>query len=75
MNRGITLAGYVVLAAALVLREFLAWRARRQHRARRPLTFGELLVVAVGRRSEIRWLLLVGWLWLGWHLFSRVDWR
>ena len=74
MNRGITLAGYVVLAAALVLRELLAWRARRLHRVRRPLTFGEL-VVAVVRRSEIRWPLLVGWLWLGWHLFSRVHWR
>jgi hypothetical protein len=74
MNRGITLAGYVVLAAALVLRELSAWRARRQHRVRRPLTFGEL-VVAVVRPSQLRWPLLVGWLWLGWHLFARVDWR
>jgi Family of unknown function (DUF6186) len=74
MNRGITLAGFVVLAAALILREFSALRARRKHRVRRPLTFGELVAAGV-RLSQIRWPLLVGWLWLGWHLFARVDWR
>ena len=74
MSRSITLAGYVVLAAALVLRQLTAWRARRQHRVRRSLTLGEL-VVNVVQRSQIRWPLLVGWLWLGWHLFARVDWR
>ena len=74
MNRGITLAGFVVLAAAVVLRELSARRAKRQHRLRRPLTFGEL-VVAVAQPSRVRWPLLVGWLWLGWHLFARVHWR
>jgi Family of unknown function (DUF6186) len=74
MNRTITLAGYVVLAAALVLLQLSALRARRQHRVRRPLTFGEL-IVAVVQRSQIRLPLLVAWLWLGWHLFARVEWR
>lgn len=73
MNRAITLAGYGVLAAALVLLQLWAVRARRQHRVRRPVTFGELIVAAV-QRSLIRWPLLVAWLWLGWHLFARVDW-
>lgn len=74
MNRNITLAGFVVLAAALILRQVSALRARRKRRARRPLTFGEL-VGAVVSLNPTRWLLLVGWLWLGWHLFARVDWR
>ena len=73
MNREITLAGYVALAAALVLQEVSARRARRKHRVRRPLTFAEF--VAVVRLSQLRWLLLVGWLWMGWHLFARVHWR
>ena len=74
MNRGITLAGFVVLAAALVALELAARRARRKHRVRRTLTFGEF-VVAVVRLSHVRWPVLVAWLWLGWHLFARVDWR
>ena len=73
MNRGITLAGYVVLVGALVLRQLSAWRASRRHQVGRPLSFGELVVVV--RRSQFRWPLLGGWLWLGWHLFARVDWR
>lgn len=73
MNRGITLAGYVALAAALALQEVSARRARRQHRVRRPLTFAEL--VSVVRLSHLRWPLLAGWLWMGWHLFARVNWR
>lgn len=73
MNRGITLAGYAALAAALVLQEVSARRARRTHRVRRPLTFAEL--VAVVRLGQLRWLLLGGWLWMGWHLFARVHWR
>jgi Family of unknown function (DUF6186) len=73
MNRSITLAGYGVLAAALVLLQLLALEARRQHRVRRPVTFGELIVAVVQRR-QLRWPLLVAWLWLGWHLFARVGW-
>ena len=68
MNRGVTLAGYGALAVAAVLLEVSARRARRKHRVPRPLTFAEL--VAVVRRSHLRWLLLAGWLWTGWHLFA-----
>ena len=74
MNRDITLAGYLVLASALILRQVSALRARRQCRAGRPLTFGEFVGAGVGL-TPVRWLLLIGWLWLGWHLFARVDWR
>lgn len=73
MNREITLAGYIVLAAVLVLQEVSARRARREHRARGPVTFAEF--VALVRLSQLRWPLLAGWLWLGWHLFARVHWR
>lgn len=73
MNREITLAGFVVLSAALVALELAARRARRRHRVPRHLTFGEF--VAVVQRSRFRWALLAGWLWLGWHVFARADWR
>jgi len=72
MNREVTLAGYVALAAALVLQEISARRATRK-RCSRPITFAEL--VAVVRQTQLRWLLLAGWLWIGWHLFARVHWR
>lgn len=73
MSRGITLAGYVALVAALALQEVSARRATRKHQVGRQLTFAE--IVAVVRRSRLRWPLLAGWLWLGWHLFARVSWR
>jgi hypothetical protein len=73
MSREITLGGYVVLVAVLVLQEVSARRAMQEHVARRQLTFAEL--VAVVRRSPLRLPVLAGWLWLGWHLFARVSWR
>ncbi len=73
MNRGITLAGYVAIALALVLQEVSARRAMRNCRTRRSLTFAEF--VALVRLSYVRWLLLAAWLWMGWHLFARVHWR
>ena len=72
MNRSITLAGFAGLAAAFVLCELFALRAKSQNWRRRPLTFGES-VAAVKRLSQIRWPMLAGWLWLGWHLFARVH--
>ncbi|MGH2395065.1 MAG: DUF6186 family protein [Candidatus Limnocylindria bacterium] len=27
------------------------------------------------RHRPARILMLAGWLWLGWHIFVRVDWR
>jgi hypothetical protein len=74
MSRTITLVGYVLLATALALQQLAALRALRAHHARRSLTFGEFLV-AVARRHTMRWPLLGGWLWLGWHLFARGNWR
>jgi hypothetical protein len=74
MNRTTTLAGYVLIAVALVLLQCSAVRARRRGRLPRPLTLGELIVALV-QWSQVRWPLLVVWLWLGWHLFARVDWR
>lgn len=72
-NRDSTLAGYAVLAVALVVLESAARWARGRHRARRHLTFGEFVAVVQG--SPFRWALLLGWLWLGWHVFARADWR
>jgi hypothetical protein len=67
MTRGITLAGYAALAAALALFQLagLAWR--------RTPTLGQVVAV-VTRRPAVRWLLLAGWLWLGCHLFVRTGW-
>ena len=73
MTRAVTVWGYVLLGAALGLRQLSACRARSEHRVRRPATLGELRAALV-RRSSVRWLVSVGWLWLGWHLFARVDW-
>ena len=74
MNRTVTLTGFVVLAVAMALRDLAAKRARNQHRVPRPLSFVEL-VIAAARQSRVRWPLLVGWLWLGWHVFARANWR
>jgi hypothetical protein len=66
MSRTLTLLGYAVVAAgALAL----------QVAGRRGLcaTFGEALSAAV-RRWPVRLLLVAAWLWLGWHVFVRVDW-
>jgi hypothetical protein len=64
MTRAVTLAGYALLAAALAGLELagLFWR--------RSPTLGDT-VTALARRRAGRWVLLAGWLWLGWHLFVR----
>ena len=68
MTRLVTLVGYGVLALCAVGLEAAARRSRRR------ATFGQALD-AVLRRWPVRLALLAGWLWLGWHLFVRVDWR
>lgn len=68
MSRAVTLIGYAVLLAAAVGLELAARRWRRS------ATFAEALTAVLARRSS-RLLVLAGWLWLGWHLFVRVDWR
>ncbi len=64
----ITVAGYVLVVVIAIGLEFTARRTRR------VVTFAEMLAVALRRRS-MRLLLQAGWLWIGWHVFVRVDWR
>lgn len=64
MSRTITLVGYYLLAGALVGCQVAAllW-------GRLP-TIGQVVARVTARRTG-RWLLLAGWLWVGWHLFAR----
>jgi hypothetical protein len=64
VNRTTTLVGYYVLAAAFVGCQVAALRSGRIP------TVGQALARVTGRRAG-RWLLLAGWLWVGWHLFAR----
>ncbi len=67
MSRGATLAGYAVLAVAIVayqLAALVTGRAATLGQALRPLTdtlLGRLVLIAA-------------WLWTGWHLFVRASW-
>ena len=63
-----TLAGYVVLAAAIASIQLTGWRRGR------PPPLGRVLATLATWRPT-RWPLLAAWLWLGWHLFARADWR
>lgn len=68
MTRFVTVLGYVLL---VLLSAGLELEARR---SRRFMTFGQVLTHALGR-WPVRLLLQAGWLWVGWHLFVRVEWR
>lgn len=68
MSRILTLLGYAIIAVCAVGIEVAA------HRSGRVSTFPEALSVAL-RRWQFRVVLQAGWLWLGWHLFVRVEWR
>ena len=63
-TRTITLAGYALVAAVALAYE-LAGRLRH-----RTPTLAEATLVLT-RRPVPRALVLLGWLWLGWHLFVR----
>ena len=65
-SRALTLLGFAILAA---LAAGLEAGARRSGRLAR---FADALAVALGN-PVIRLLVLAGWLWLGWHVFVRVD--
>jgi hypothetical protein len=65
VTRVITIAGFAVVIGALFVLEFLG---RRQD-SRIP-TLGEWLGYVMRSRAG-RLLILLGWLWLGWHYFSR----
>ena len=64
MSRAVTLAGFVLLAAAFVTYQLLGLV-----RHRTP-TLGQAVGAVLGTRYG-RPVLLAAWLWLGWHLFVR----
>lgn len=68
MSRILTLVGYAVIAVSAVGLEVAARRSGRFS------TFPEAISVAA-RRWRFRVVLQAGWLWFGWHLFVRVEWR
>ncbi|HET7530171.1 MAG TPA: DUF6186 family protein [Mycobacteriales bacterium] len=61
---GYTVVGFAVLATAMVVMEAVARR-----RESRP-TLGDVFSVLVSRNSG-RFLIMLGWWWLGWHFFVR----
>jgi len=61
--RDATFAAYALIGVALVTLQALAWR-------RGSVTLGQLSDRLMRRRS-VRLLFLLGWAWLGWHLFAR----
>jgi Family of unknown function (DUF6186) len=64
-TRVITIIGFCAVIAALVVLEIVG----RRPGSRVP-TLGEWLGYLM-RQKTGRVLLLAGWLWLGWHYFSR----
>lgn len=67
MTRLVTLAGYAAIAAGALGVELAA---RRRGRG----TLGDALAATL-RPWPVRLAVLAAWLWLGWHVFVRVDWR
>lgn len=67
MTRLVTLAGYALIAACALGVEIAA-------RRRGGTTFGDALAVIL-RPWPVRLVVVGAWLWLGWHLFVRVDWQ
>jgi hypothetical protein len=65
VTRVITIIGFAALILALFVLELLA----RRKGSRIP-TLGEWLGYVM-RPKAGRLLILLGWLWLGWHYFSR----
>ena len=65
VTRVITIIGFAGLILALFVLEFLG----RRKGSRIP-TLGEWLGYVM-RSKAGRALILLGWLWLGWHYFSR----
>jgi hypothetical protein len=64
-TREVILTGYAVLAVIAVA---LTLRSLRPGHA--PYGPAACLATVMNSRAG-RWLLLLGWLWLGWHLFVR----
>jgi uncharacterized protein DUF6186 len=66
VTRAVTLSGYVVIIGVAVGYEVTGriWR--------RTPTIADI-VALLGQRHATRWLILVTWLWVGWHLFVRTH--
>jgi Family of unknown function (DUF6186) len=64
-TRAITIAGFAAIIAALVVLEILGRRETNRIPA-----LGEWLGYIMRPRAG-RVLILLGWLWLGWHYFAR----
>ena len=64
-TRAITIIGFSVLIAALIILEMLGRRKRNNVPA-----LGEWLGYVMRPRAG-RAAVLLGWLWLGWHYFAR----
>jgi hypothetical protein len=64
-TRDFTIAGFATVILALFALEILA----RRKNSSIP-TLGQILGYAMRPRAG-RFLILLGWLWLGWHFFSR----
>ena len=65
VTRVITIIGFAGVIAALVALEIIGRR-----RTTRVPTLGEWLGYLMRARAG-RALILLGWLWLGWHYFAR----
>jgi hypothetical protein len=63
--RGVVLAGWVVLGLVTLVAEVVGLLSG----GRFP-TLGDVLSFLMRSRAG-RWLVLIGWVWLGWHLFVR----
>jgi hypothetical protein len=65
VTRAATVAGYVCIVGAMVVADVVA---RRRDRATLVDALGIVCANRVGK-----WIVLAGWLWLGWHVFVRVG--
>jgi hypothetical protein len=63
--RAATFAGYIVIVVAMIVYELFA-------RARQRATFADAVTAITSTRVG-KGLLVLGWLWLGWHLFVRTG--
>lgn len=65
MTRPLILTGFAVVVTVMVgLDVWARWRGLRHLTAGGALSF-------VMRTRLGRWFVLLGWWWLGWHLFAR----
>lgn len=64
--RGAVLTVYAAIFSAMVVLQ--VWGVA----TRRTMTAGELVRV-LARNGMVRWLLVIAWLWWGWHVFVRVT--